>query len=492
MAFLFKRRSLPYLAGLIGLKNCSHLQENEPHLYRHLEGPYPNAFYDGNEKLSYKRFMTEAAARAQHLLKVTAAQYHIPGISYTVSINDSAPYTSTYGFADIENNKEIGVESKLRIGYLTMLYTAYLAFQMVADQKIGLDENIASAIPGYPLKSYHAQIPPSAITLNKLLCHTSGLKEYTEAELKSTARENSDMILRAEIQDTDLPNTPGQYMFARYPYLLLSIVIEKTRFSTYSQVLLDSLRKLYRRRIPLRMTDDTILVVQGLSRHYQRNENGILEPANFVIPTNRVGIYGIVAYPELLAFFGLSLVKATYEIPGNFECMYDNKCLRKRYAQMMFKPLSSFPPSFDYPSDQYIIPCIFGKRLHEANNHRTPMAWCSSSVIGSSSILLVQGFVAEQHSLQPALAASSAIPQRKKPHSGPDLAVSVTCNLEGIQFFPLAHQIAGIYEEAFEDFTSWQKSYHRSLPPAPTIAQQPAPMAVDDDDEDEDEAMDVN
>jgi peptidoglycan/LPS O-acetylase OafA/YrhL/CubicO group peptidase (beta-lactamase class C family) len=113
------------------------------------------------------------AARLQELVDATAADGYVPGLALSVRLPDGSTWTGATGTADRRNGLPMTVETRMRIGSLSKLFTAVAALQLVEEGAISLDEPVETWLPGL--------LPNGGrITVRHLLQHTSGLYDYLE------------------------------------------------------------------------------------------------------------------------------------------------------------------------------------------------------------------------------------------------------------------------------------------------------------------------
>ena len=87
---------------------------------------------------------------------------------------DSAVGTGAAGVADIALNTPTQANMKLRAGSITKSFTGGVVLQLVADNRLGLNDTVQHWLPG--LLPYGNQV-----TVRQLLQHTSGVPDYLES-----------------------------------------------------------------------------------------------------------------------------------------------------------------------------------------------------------------------------------------------------------------------------------------------------------------------
>lgn len=134
-----------------------------------------------------------------------------------------------YGRADIENDVRATPHTVYRIGSLTKQFTAAAVLLLAERGALRLDDTLGTLIPEYPPHAH-------GITVEQLLSHTSGIRNYTEirsfaerARLDST-QEQVARLFAAEPLDFE-PGT--RYRYSNSGYYLLGIIIERASGEPY-------------------------------------------------------------------------------------------------------------------------------------------------------------------------------------------------------------------------------------------------------------------
>ena len=74
--------------------------------------------------------------------------------------------------ANMELNVPMQTNNVFRIGSITKQFTAIAILQLMEQGKLNLQDEITRFIPDYPMQG-------STITIEHLLTHTSGIRDYT-------------------------------------------------------------------------------------------------------------------------------------------------------------------------------------------------------------------------------------------------------------------------------------------------------------------------
>lgn len=122
--------------------------------------------------------------------------------------------------------------ARFRIGSLTKAFTATVLLQLEAENKLSLDDTVATWLPGAVATNGY---DGTKITIRQLLNHTSGLPNYTSKDLSAyylgtdlNATYPPQAVVTAVLNET-APRTPDNPVQARYSninYILAGMVIQ--------------------------------------------------------------------------------------------------------------------------------------------------------------------------------------------------------------------------------------------------------------------------
>lgn len=136
------------------------------------------------------------------------------------------------GIADIETNAPARADGRFRIGSLTKVFTATVVLQLVAEQKVDLEQTIQHYLPDL----LPAGIPP--LTVGQLLNHTSGLPSpvlsegVTDADMQFLNWTPEQYVELAFHQAMEFePGTQQHYV--NINYFLAGLLIEKLTGNPY-------------------------------------------------------------------------------------------------------------------------------------------------------------------------------------------------------------------------------------------------------------------
>ncbi len=195
-----------------------------------------------------------------------------PGAALAVVREGKIIYERGYGMASLEDGLVMTPSKVFDVGSVSKQFTAACATLLVAEGKIGLEDDIRKYLPEMP--AYE-----KPITVSHLLHHTSGLRDYNALLELAGFRADADCptveeALRIICLQKKLNYIPGQeYSYTNTGFFLLSQIVERVSGK--------SLNAFATERIfgPLGMTrtlfqDDHNQIIRNRARGYDRAGQG--------------------------------------------------------------------------------------------------------------------------------------------------------------------------------------------------------------------------
>jgi D-alanyl-D-alanine carboxypeptidase len=134
------------------------------------------------------------------------------------------------GLADREADIPNRVDTKFNLGSMNKMFTAVAILQLMEQNKLSLDDNIAKHIPDYPNTKVANQV-----TIHQLLTHTSGLGDvFTDVfgADPNQFRSNEDYL--PLFVNEPLQFIPGQeFFYSNAGYVVLGLMIEALSGQSY-------------------------------------------------------------------------------------------------------------------------------------------------------------------------------------------------------------------------------------------------------------------
>jgi CubicO group peptidase (beta-lactamase class C family) len=109
------------------------------------------------------------------IIKKEMQKDDVTGLSIALVDDQVVVWAQGFGYADTERGVPATPETAYRLGFLTNLFTATAAMQLVEQGKLDLDQPLQHYLPEFSIltRSNGTAAPP--ITLRHLLTHHSGL-----------------------------------------------------------------------------------------------------------------------------------------------------------------------------------------------------------------------------------------------------------------------------------------------------------------------------
>ncbi len=156
-----------------------------------------------------------------------------PGASVLVIRDGEAVVRRSYGYADLEARKPATPRTNYRLASVSKQFTATAILLLAQDGKLGLDDPVRKWLPSLPAKA------ADAITIKRLLTHTSGLIDYEDLMAEDEVEQIRDAgVLRLlETQDRTYFAPGADYRYSNSGYALLALIVEKASGRRYADFL---------------------------------------------------------------------------------------------------------------------------------------------------------------------------------------------------------------------------------------------------------------
>jgi CubicO group peptidase (beta-lactamase class C family) len=266
-------------------------------------------------------------------------QQKIPGLSLVVIRDGAVVKAKGYGLSNLELSVAVKPETVFQSGSMGKQFTATAIMMLVEEGKLGLDDKISKYFSDSP-KSWRD------ITVRHLLTHTSGIKDYTGADLNFRQDYNEDDLLK-KVKSFPLDFKPGdKWSYSNTGYMLLGILIHRVTEKFYGDFLQE---RVFR---PLGMTSTRIIneadIIPNRAAGYRRVK-GEWKNQEWVAPSLNTTADGS------LYFTVLDLAKWD-------AALYTEKLLKRSSLEQMWTPVKL--------NDGKTHPYGFGWFLHEIHGHK--------------------------------------------------------------------------------------------------------------------------
>lgn len=154
-----------------------------------------------------------------------------PGAAVIAVKDGKVIYRKAYGMANLELGVAMKPEMVFEIGSVTKQFTAVATLMLVEQGKVALDADIRTYLPDFPDKG-------ERITVENLLTHTSGIKNYTDIPAwREKIREDVSLQeLIAFFKDEPLDFKPGtKWSYSNSGFVLLGAIVEKASGIAYAK-----------------------------------------------------------------------------------------------------------------------------------------------------------------------------------------------------------------------------------------------------------------
>ncbi len=156
-----------------------------------------------------------------------------PGCALGVFRNGVISYARGYGMADLERDVPITSASVFEVGSTSKQFAAASIALLVRDGKLSFTDDVRKYIPELP--SYG-----KPITLNELLWHTSGLRDYTDLlelagyGLEQVTTDDEALALITRQKSLEFPSGT-RYEYSNTNYFLLSAIVKRVSGETLAE-----------------------------------------------------------------------------------------------------------------------------------------------------------------------------------------------------------------------------------------------------------------
>ncbi len=164
------------------------------------------------------------------LIESELTKRHVPGLSFVVLRDGQTLRAAGHGMANLELQVPASPDTVYEIGSISKQFAAEAILLLVEDGKLKLDDPINKFLPANAPESWQT------ITIEQLLRHTSGLKDWTEVKEFSYRRQYSpgefiDLVRSFPLEFP--PNQQWKYSNTNLP--LIGIIISQASAQEYEE-----------------------------------------------------------------------------------------------------------------------------------------------------------------------------------------------------------------------------------------------------------------
>lgn len=180
--------------------------------------------------LAFAALLGDTPAHAQDMAGIDSifsfATPETPGCAVGVSRHGKVIVNRAYGLADVERGVPLNPNTKFDIGSVHKQFVAASVLLLVEDGRLSLSDDIRKHLPELP-DYWHT------ITLNHLLTHTAGLRDWTG--LLPLAEEGAD-VLQLILRQRGLNFKPGEeWSYSNSAYVLLKEIVARASGMSFAE-----------------------------------------------------------------------------------------------------------------------------------------------------------------------------------------------------------------------------------------------------------------
>lgn len=177
----------------------------------------------------------DGAAISDKVIKALAqyTESQVPGLQYVVVDAHRTLFEFAGGWADIQNQKAMSLDTTLMAYSMTKTYTATAILQLAQRGRLKLDDVIDRYLPQHAYGGHQ-------ITIRQLLSHTAGVPNPIPLRWVHLAEENEgfdeDAALTVVVQEnSNLSFVPGEkFSYSNIGYWLLGKIVEQASGQSYT------------------------------------------------------------------------------------------------------------------------------------------------------------------------------------------------------------------------------------------------------------------
>ncbi len=178
---------------------------------------------------SIETFTAQMDARIPALME----DYGIPGASIALVKDGGIVWTGAYGYADLEEGREMTAGTYCRVQSISKPVTAWGVLKLVAQDKIELDASVGQYIKSWPFPE--SKYSTDKITVRQLLSHYSGMPLGDVLTIYSPEEELPS--LKESLTESAHPmQEPGvSFSYSNVGFNLLELLIEEVTGRDFSE-----------------------------------------------------------------------------------------------------------------------------------------------------------------------------------------------------------------------------------------------------------------
>ena len=160
--------------------------------------------------------------KTKKIIEKKLIKENIPGISVSISINDSLVFSEGFGYSNIEKKTSVyPSKTKFRIASVTKTLTACTIAKLSELNQIDITKSVYSYLDSLPRKEFD-------FTIEQVGGHLSGIRRVPSTEKYSCDNKYSEKDFYKIFKNDNLLFKPtSNFEYSNYGYKLLGLIIEK-------------------------------------------------------------------------------------------------------------------------------------------------------------------------------------------------------------------------------------------------------------------------
>jgi CubicO group peptidase (beta-lactamase class C family) len=299
------------------------------------------------------------------------SNFDIPGVVVATVVNGKPSRTYAYGYANIERRQPMRTDTVFRVASLSKSLTAWGVLRLVQDGKVSLDAPAERFVQRWPVPP--STFPAEAVTVRRLLNHTSGLNPGGDSyrQPDQPAQSAADLLRLggkgAEPAALILP-AGKRFLYSVPGYTILQMMIEDQSHRPFADYMLDTVIR------PLGMGSSSYRWDAALRARTATPYVSDLGPSPVDIPQDQAADSLFSTAPDLARFIAAPLPDKTMPPGGGVLSAASVAQLYDNPADVPSLQLAGFAP--DQPTLGYFLEPIPGQPMIVTNGGYDP-GWAS-------------------------------------------------------------------------------------------------------------------
>ncbi|WP_020432408.1 serine hydrolase domain-containing protein, partial [Paenibacillus riograndensis] len=182
----------------------------------------------------------------QNMVETIMDKTATPGVAIVSSKQGKAEF-KVYGYADVDQKKQVTEESLFELGSTTKAFTALAIILLQEEGALAYSDYISDYLPWFA-PTYKGE--KTKISINQLLVHTSGIPSWSIRLIPEGSTEEMLGTTIHKISGITLDTYPGtEHQYATVNYDILAMIIEQVTGISYQDYVTQHIL------VPLGMTD---------------------------------------------------------------------------------------------------------------------------------------------------------------------------------------------------------------------------------------------